>query len=138
MALIICPECKKEVSSKAKTCPNCGAPISESITIPVHFFRIKKLNGAGLSGTILVDGVLVGSADNNTSFEAALTPGNHILTLEIGALRNAFGQIVRAGGRSTTTNISIPEDTKSVEIEIAFKDGLNPTLIIKNVTIFKK
>lgn len=28
MAMIKCPECKKEVSSKAKTCPNCGAAIS--------------------------------------------------------------------------------------------------------------
>lgn len=29
MALIVCPECKKEVSSFAKSCPNCGYPISE-------------------------------------------------------------------------------------------------------------
>jgi len=27
MALIQCPECSKEISSKAPTCPNCGAPI---------------------------------------------------------------------------------------------------------------
>lgn len=27
MALIKCPECGKEVSDKAKTCPNCGCPI---------------------------------------------------------------------------------------------------------------
>lgn len=29
MALINCPECNKEVSDIAKTCPNCGFPISE-------------------------------------------------------------------------------------------------------------
>ena len=29
MALIKCPECKKEISSKAKSCPNCGYPINE-------------------------------------------------------------------------------------------------------------
>lgn len=29
MALITCPECKREVSSMSKTCPNCGYPISE-------------------------------------------------------------------------------------------------------------
>ena len=28
MALIICPECGKEISSKASSCPNCGCPIS--------------------------------------------------------------------------------------------------------------
>ena len=30
MALIKCPECGKQVSSKAPTCPNCGAPIDSS------------------------------------------------------------------------------------------------------------
>lgn len=28
MALILCPECGKQVSDKAASCPNCGAPIS--------------------------------------------------------------------------------------------------------------
>ncbi len=28
MALINCPECKKEVSDAAPTCPNCGVPIA--------------------------------------------------------------------------------------------------------------
>ncbi|HCE43879.1 MAG TPA: hypothetical protein DET40_10060 [Lentisphaeria bacterium] len=27
MSLKLCKECKKEVSSKAKTCPSCGAPV---------------------------------------------------------------------------------------------------------------
>lgn len=27
MALIKCSECGKEISNKAKTCPNCGAPV---------------------------------------------------------------------------------------------------------------
>lgn len=27
MALIKCPECNKEISDKAKKCPNCGFPI---------------------------------------------------------------------------------------------------------------
>jgi DNA-directed RNA polymerase subunit RPC12/RpoP len=27
MGLMICPECKKEVSSQAVLCPNCGVPI---------------------------------------------------------------------------------------------------------------
>ena len=28
MSLIKCPECKKEISDKAKSCPNCGCPIN--------------------------------------------------------------------------------------------------------------
>lgn len=31
MALIICPECNKQVSDRANSCPNCGFPISEYI-----------------------------------------------------------------------------------------------------------
>ena len=30
MALIKCPECNKEISSKAPTCPQCGAPVAVS------------------------------------------------------------------------------------------------------------
>ena len=29
MSLIKCSECGKEISDKAKVCPNCGAPIKE-------------------------------------------------------------------------------------------------------------
>ncbi len=32
MALKKCKECGKEISSKAKTCPNCGAPIKKQIS----------------------------------------------------------------------------------------------------------
>ena len=33
MALIHCPECNYELSSKAKNCPNCGYPISSKDVI---------------------------------------------------------------------------------------------------------
>lgn len=32
MALIKCPECGKEISDKAGSCPGCGCPLSEMIT----------------------------------------------------------------------------------------------------------
>jgi hypothetical protein len=35
MALIRCSECAREVSDKAATCPNCGAPVDHSLAIPV-------------------------------------------------------------------------------------------------------
>lgn len=43
MALINCKECGKEVSDKANTCPNCGAPIKED--------EIKKEVKAGIKVT---------------------------------------------------------------------------------------
>ena len=38
MALILCPECGKEVSSRSKVCPNCGYPIAEETN---DIIRIK-------------------------------------------------------------------------------------------------
>lgn len=32
MALINCPECRKEVSDKAKNCPSCGYPLIETVS----------------------------------------------------------------------------------------------------------
>lgn len=33
MALINCPDCNREISDKAPTCPGCGAPISAAADI---------------------------------------------------------------------------------------------------------
>lgn len=35
MALVKCPECGKEVSDNAKTCPNCGRALKNSVAVPV-------------------------------------------------------------------------------------------------------
>lgn len=36
MALISCPECGKDVSDKAPTCPNCGVPILRESKVVVY------------------------------------------------------------------------------------------------------
>jgi len=46
MALINCPECKKEISDKAQSCPHCGCPIN---AIKVEQTR-KKWKGWQLIG----------------------------------------------------------------------------------------
>ena len=33
MALVLCPECKREVSDRAIACPNCGYPMHEELSI---------------------------------------------------------------------------------------------------------
>lgn len=43
MALINCPECTKEISNKAKSCPNCGMPIENDLTIQLEKKLGKKL-----------------------------------------------------------------------------------------------
>jgi uncharacterized membrane protein YvbJ len=41
MALIKCPECQKEVSDKAISCPNCGNPITED-SPSKKFYQIEN------------------------------------------------------------------------------------------------
>jgi len=50
MALIACPECGKQVSTQAATCPSCGAPGPGS-TAPAAGRREPLVN-AGLLGKI--------------------------------------------------------------------------------------
>lgn len=47
MALIKCSECGKEVSGKAKSCPNCGNPISIDKTVKIEFPKKQQLFGTG-------------------------------------------------------------------------------------------
>lgn len=65
MALIKCTECGKEVSDKATTCPNCGAPISapapgeaERQKVEVKVTQEKK-KGSCLKTILIVLGVFV-------------------------------------------------------------------------------
>ncbi|MBR5640832.1 MAG: zinc ribbon domain-containing protein [Firmicutes bacterium] len=39
MALIICPECKKQISDRAESCPHCG--------LPAKFFVMQNTVEAG-------------------------------------------------------------------------------------------
>lgn len=41
MALIICPECNKEISDKVKSCPHCGYPIAEDVSSAHEPLNVK-------------------------------------------------------------------------------------------------
>ena len=47
MALINCPECNREVSDKARSCPSCGCPISVDNLVKVKFPRGRQLINMG-------------------------------------------------------------------------------------------
>lgn len=58
MALIKCPECKREVSSTAKNCPGCGAPIDTSIRCPkCGSTDTKVISGASKAVSVALWGV---------------------------------------------------------------------------------
>jgi hypothetical protein len=54
MALIECPECHKEVSSKATACPHCGHPIAAA--------KGAKPRGGGEHGCLITVSLLIGFA----------------------------------------------------------------------------
>jgi DNA-directed RNA polymerase subunit RPC12/RpoP len=66
MALAICPECKKDVSDKAYSCPHCGCPINqqliqqeEFLCCPYCFSRELHSEHKGFSGGKALAGVMV-------------------------------------------------------------------------------
>ena len=55
MALIKCPECGKDVSTKAKACPHCGYPINQATNAnPISYdTKIVKIRCWGPSDTAI-------------------------------------------------------------------------------------
>jgi len=43
MALINCPECKKEISDKAESCPHCGFPLIQVQKVKPKALDMKEL-----------------------------------------------------------------------------------------------
>lgn len=115
MALITCPECGKQISDKATACPGCGSPVTAK-KIKVHFWRKKNLlSGVANTGTVMVDGVVVGSAANGAAFDVMLTAGTHNVVIE----SKTTG--VFASGRANSASITVPSDARSVDVELKLK-----------------
>lgn len=62
MAIVLCPECKKEVSEKAATCPHCGYPLNVSAqgqpSIQTSAVQKHKIPGRGFGITSMVLGII--------------------------------------------------------------------------------
>ena len=58
MPLISCPDCNKEISSEADSCPNCGRPINTAIKCPnCKSTNVEKISNASKVGSALMFGV---------------------------------------------------------------------------------
>lgn len=67
MALIICPECGKEISDTARSCPNCGYPITakeneENLTTSAAVGEIpkKKFSSKAIAIGCLIIAIIIG------------------------------------------------------------------------------
>ena len=67
MSLIKCSECGKEVSDKAKTCPNCGNPIDTKIYCPnCGSTNVSVISGASKVASIALFGVFAANKVKST------------------------------------------------------------------------
>lgn len=103
MALIKCPECGKEISDKAASCPNCGCPIA--VPKANHTVRIKLPNNvadgwaalfSSKDSSVIINGKTVwkGLLGQNASFEIE-EPTK--VTVYIGSMGNPIEGTVEPG-----------------------------------------
>ena len=67
MALINCPECKKEISSTAISCPSCGYPLQEQIKVDDfrcphckgHLVKSKEATSGGTGCIVIILGLVL-------------------------------------------------------------------------------
>lgn len=61
MALIKCPECGKEISDKASSCPNCGCPVTTKENIRITFNNIRFLKNKKIICiiSVIVFGIII-------------------------------------------------------------------------------
>lgn len=103
MALIKCPECGKEISSLAKSCPNCGCPISETKTNSTVKIKLPNIE-LGTMGLFSSRKATVKSSDGKVLWE-----GEHgqtaifdisapvKVTIYLGNWVNPFSGIIKPG-----------------------------------------
>lgn len=106
MSLIKCPECGKEISDKAATCPNCGMPLrrEDRGTYDVIITREKQWFLVNPKIKITVDAADEYSIENNSSITIPLTTGTHTI-------------LFSSGIRKTQTNIDV---TENMNINVKF------------------
>ena len=59
MALIPCPECKREISDRAESCPHCGCPISKQPPRQVQTTENSFLTQSRGFGDLVLYGPLI-------------------------------------------------------------------------------
>lgn len=106
MALIKCPECGREISDKALTCPHCGVPINLQFEVPVTFYRKKRSAGALVTLHVTVGTQYVGDVKNGGEFTTMILPGTYQIQLD------TTSRCVFAG------QLTVPEDINEMSVEI--------------------
>lgn len=78
--LITCPECRKQISDKAKACPHCGYPVEENKKPWLVVYDPETMTGK--------------TEEDNRSIEVATEFYGELLASEDGRVWNDGGQVV--------------------------------------------
>jgi hypothetical protein len=114
MSLQQCHECKKDVSSEAKLCPNCGAPVKKPTSITTKIV-------AGFFLLLLLFGFigLISGPSTNTPITPQIVPDTWSAdNLPSFKVTGQYGQ--------TTFSVVVPKATTTAELNrlvMAFKDA---------------
>ena len=89
MPLISCPECGKQISDRAKTCPNCGLPAkffvpstpNETAELPTDSTQNTSVNMAALRNTLIAF---------DYSYQTCFSVSHYITTRELDSLKTMF------------------------------------------------
>jgi hypothetical protein len=118
MSLINCKECKKEISSKAKNCPQCGAKV------PAKFSVIKLIGGLVFGGIALLFFMVdkPGTGITSQAGEAAAASKSAVQALT--ATNVAFTKS-KSGNRMVTGTLlnTTGKKLSYVQVEINLFDG---------------
>ena len=83
MALINCPECSNNISTKATSCPHCGYTIPVTPGL-ITLSRKKQIRASALKVHVFIDDFLIGSLRPGQEIEEELEPGKHSLMVKFG------------------------------------------------------
>ena len=68
MAMIMCPECGRNISDKAKTCPGCGCPVEEITTVGTVKIKMPNIE-LGVAGLFSSRRAIVSDSTGNILWE---------------------------------------------------------------------
>ncbi|MCG2726166.1 MAG: zinc ribbon domain-containing protein [Elusimicrobia bacterium] len=109
MAVIKCPECKKEISEQATNCPNCGYPLGKE--------KAKRQASKGLSDCLIVLFLMIGGCS------------------VIAFIASNKSDEIRLKGSSSSSNVSKRNQAASVSsIQKAYIPNLEAVDVYGNLT----
>lgn len=137
MALIKCEECGKEISDKAASCPNCGAPVvpTNNVTIPKQFRaksvkEKKKVNWLKILLIVIAVYIVLGCLSGAFGGEGEEKASQDSISQENESVNNADSTDVSSETEESNAQDSAP--TMSREDFIASCQEFNYKTIARN------